>query len=100
MIVETADARRGVEIDPQHNMFGWVFRRGWDPGQWVSEREATDAELGAAVRKAAYPPGTLRVRTDPTLPPDEGRFEQNGRVIGRFKIDATQAPSATEDSKR
>lgn len=55
MLVETHDGRHAVEIDTSHHMFGWVFCRGYDPGQWISERPATPSELAAAVRKYKGP---------------------------------------------
>ncbi len=59
MIVETSDRRHAVEIDPEHQMFGWVFRRGPDPGQWVSVRQATIEEVrGAMLRAKRLPEAT------------------------------------------
>lgn len=51
MTIVKSDNELAIETDPHHPMFGWVFRPGFDPGQWVSVREATIAELGAAMRR-------------------------------------------------
>jgi hypothetical protein len=86
MSIVESDNGYAIEVDPEHHMFGWVFRPGPNPGQWVSLREASVAELGSALRRERNPSG-IKVRVDPTMPKDEVRLEQDGQVLGIFKIE-------------
>jgi hypothetical protein len=44
-LVKTTDMRHAIEMDPKHQMFGWVFFRGPETGQWVSDHKASDETI-------------------------------------------------------
>lgn len=66
MMVETADGKHAVLIDPGHQQHGWVFYRGPDPGQWVTLREATPIEISMAegVKRARALVSAKEIRPD------------------------------------